>query len=308
VGLKFCVMLRALRHSPQTLSPTQISAYDKDGFLLGLRAMSADQARQMRAEFEAAEALEGKSGNLFLNHGHTRWPWMYDIVANPVILDAVSDLIGANIMVRGVSVFAKEPGSSSFVGWHQDVNYWGLEPDDGIVTAWVALTDVEVCHGPMEFLRGSHLEQVKAQRDTYDPSNLLSRGQEIVWDQPVSSSQIEMATMSAGMFSLHHVRLAHQSGANSGSDRRIGIAIRYMPTCTRSRSLEDTAMVVRGSDTCGNFILETPPTDADDVAQHHRGRAAKTASMMRDADHQRAGQKDSVAFGLNVPRHLRARL
>jgi len=301
-------MLRALRQSPRALSGSQIETYDSDGFLLGLRAMSADQARHLRCEFEAAEAVEGRSGNLFLNHGHTRWPWMSDLVRNPRILDAVSDLIGVNIMVWGVSVFAKEPGSSSFVGWHQDVNYWGLEPDDGIVTAWVALTDVEPCHGPMEFLKGSHLQQVREQRDTYDPSNLLSRGQEIVWEKPVSNDQVQIATMAAGMFSLHHVRLAHQSGANSGSDRRIGIAIRYMPTCTRSRSLEDTGMLVRGVDTYGHFILETAPVDASDDAQYQRGRAAKTASMMRDADHRRVGQKDAVASSLNVPRHLRARL
>lgn len=52
-----CVMLRALRQSPRALSGSQIETYDSDGFLLGLRAMSADQARHLRCEFEAAEAV-----------------------------------------------------------------------------------------------------------------------------------------------------------------------------------------------------------------------------------------------------------
>ena len=31
------------------------------------------------------------------------------------------------------------PQTKSFVSWHQDSTYWGLEPPD-IVTAWVAFT------------------------------------------------------------------------------------------------------------------------------------------------------------------------
>ena len=57
---------------------------------------------------------------------------------------------------------------------------------------------------------------------------------------------------------LHHVLLAHGSHPNATDNRRIGLASRYIPTSAYQTKVRDSAMLVRGEDTFGNFDLETP--------------------------------------------------
>ena len=60
-------------------------------------------------------------------------------------------------------------------------------------------------------------------------------------------------------------------------DRRIGLAIRYIPTYVRQVKVDDSAMLVRGEDRHGNFELEPrPEADLDAAAL-----AAHTAAMQR---------------------------
>jgi ectoine hydroxylase-related dioxygenase (phytanoyl-CoA dioxygenase family) len=85
--------------------------------------------------------------------------------------------------------------------------------------------------------------------------------------------------------SLHHVKLIHGSGANCADDRRIGFAIRYVPTYVRQTAgAEDSAMLVRGVDTHHHFLEETPPAaDLDDaaLAQHAAVTARAAQILMR---------------------------
>jgi len=58
-----------------------------------------------------------------------------------------------------------------------------------------------------------------------------------------------------GQASLHHVLLFHGSEPNRSDDRRIGLAIRYIPTHLKQAvGQRDWATLVRGNDTYGNFI------------------------------------------------------
>jgi ectoine hydroxylase-related dioxygenase (phytanoyl-CoA dioxygenase family) len=98
-------------------------------------------------------------------------------------------------------------------------------------------------------------------RDTFRPQNLLSRGQEIMVD--VDEATAETLALKAGEMSLHHVRLIHGSDPNPSDTRRIGFAIRYLPTYVRQvAGTHDWATLVRGVDRYGNFEPEQRP-DAD---------------------------------------------
>ena len=59
--------------------------------------------------------------------------------------------------------------------------------------------------------------------------------------------------------SLHHIRLVHGSAPNNSPDRRIGLAIRYLPAHVRQTKGRDSAMLVRGIDRHGHFDLEPRP-------------------------------------------------
>jgi len=77
-----------------------------------------------------------------------------------------------------------------------------------------------------------------------------------------------------GEFSIHHVRLVHGSEPNTSGKRRIGYAIRYIPTYLRqTEGPRDCATLVRGVDDYHHFEPEMAPKadlDPEAVAFHQR--------------------------------------
>jgi len=251
-----------------------VEQYRRDGFFFPVRVLSPAEARQYRARLEAVERERGGPLRGELRYkSHLLFTWLDTLVRHPPILDAVEELIGPDILCWGSGFFIKEARDSAFVSWHQDATYWGLsEPD--VVTAWVAFSESSIESGAMRMVPGTHHEQV-AHRDTFAPDNLLSRGQEIMVD--VDEAKAVDIVLHPGEMSLHHVRMFHGSPPNGSDDRRIGYAIRYIPTRIRQMAGErDSASLVRGVDRYGHFDPEQPP--ARDLAPEA---VARHAAIMK---------------------------
>lgn len=71
-----------------------------------------------------------------------------------------------NILLWNAGFFIKEPHTSDYVGWHQDLRYWGLDDDSRELTAWIAVGDVTEANGAMKFIPGSHRRGMVQHRDT----------------------------------------------------------------------------------------------------------------------------------------------
>lgn len=267
------------------LTPEAVDQFRRDGFYFPVRVMSAEEALGYRRRLEAYEAATGGPIRSNWRHKvHLLFTWANELIRQPQILDAVEDLIGPNIICWTTNFFIKEANTPDFVSWHQDSTYWGLEPPD-VVTAWLALSDAPLESGAMKFLPGSHLWDQVEHRDTYHEHNLLTRGQEIAVE--VDESQAVDVPLRAGEISLHHVRLVHGSHANSSGARRIGLAMRFIPTHVRQVKVNDSAMLVRGVDEYGNFDWEPEPrADADEaaVAAHAEAMARQVATYYSGTD------------------------
>jgi len=249
----------------KALSPAAVERYRRDGIYFPVRVFSPEEAARYRARLEAAERDNGGPlGGQLRQKCHLLFTWLDELIRHPRILDAVEDLLGPDLLCWGSSFFIKEARDAAFVSWHQDSTYWGLsEPD--VVTAWVAFSESSIESGAMRMIPGTHAEQV-AHRDTFAPDNLLSRGQEIMVE--VDESRAVDVVIHPGEMSLHHVRMFHGSPPNRSADRRIGYAIRYVPTRVRQiAGARDSATLVRGVDRHHHFELEEPPTaDLDPAA------------------------------------------
>ena len=256
------------------LSPGAVTRYRRDGFYFPVRVLSPEEAAGYRARLEAVErARGGPLGGELRHKGHLLFSWLDELIRHPRILDAVEDLLGPNLLCWSSSFFIKEARDPAFVSWHQDSTYWGLsEPD--VVTAWVAFSESSLESGAMRMVPGTHAEQV-AHRDTFAPHNLLSRGQEIAVE--VDEARAVDVVLRPGEMSLHHVRMFHGSPPNRSADRRIGYAIRYIPTRVRQvGGTGDSATLVRGVDEYGHFDPEEPPTaDLDLAARAHHAAIMK---------------------------------
>jgi non-heme Fe2+,alpha-ketoglutarate-dependent halogenase len=247
------------------LPEAAIAHYREHGYYAPVRVMSADDATRVRAQLEAHEAAHGALKGPMRHKSHLLFTWLDSLIRHPGILDAVEGVIGPDILCWSSSFFIKEARDPGFVSWHQDSTYWGLDPTD-IVTAWVALSESTAENGAMRVIPDTQkLEQV-AHRDTFAADNLLTRGQEIAVD--VDGSKAVMLSLQPGEMSLHHVRLIHGSDPNPSAKRRIGFAIRYLPTHVRQVvGTRDSATLVRGVDRFGNFEPEfAPERDLSDAA------------------------------------------
>lgn len=250
------------------LTESQVRAYHEDGYVFPIRALPEEEMAGLRARLEALEAREGGLSRRTNQKIHLLVPWLNDLVRHPRILDAVEDIIGPNIFCWGSNFFTKAPGDGTFVSWHQDATYWGLSHSD-IVTAWVAFEPSTVEAGAMQVIPGTHKEQQLPHSDTFGEENLLSRGQEIAVE--VDEGKAVHLLLRPGEMSLHHVLLVHGSKPNQANHRRIGFAVRYVPTYVRQLSgVKDSATLVRGVDDYGHFAHEeAPKREFDDAAVAH---------------------------------------
>jgi hypothetical protein len=267
----------------QSLTESAVQFYREQGYYAPLRAISTAEAAKLRHRLETFEADAGPIAGPLRQKSHLLFTWLNDLIRHPGILDAVEDVIGPNILCWGSSFFIKEQRNTAYVSWHQDSTYWGLEPPD-VITAWVALSDSNAANGAMRVVPCTHkLDQVP-HHDTFASDNLLSRGQEVMVE--VDERRAVMLELAAGEMSLHHVRLIHGSDPNPSDQRRIGFAIRYIPTYVRQvAGSHDTATLVRGVDTFHHFEHEQRP-DADmspeAVAYHAAITGAHAQILMRD--------------------------
>ena len=92
-----------------------------------------------------------------------------------------------------------------------------------------------------------------------------------------------------GEISLHHIKLVHASEPNKSNDRRIGFAIRYIPTYVRQVKVRDSATLVRGTDAYGHFDLEPRPQhdlDAAALAAHEDAISRQVKALYQGTDKQ----------------------
>ena len=245
-------------HMGKVLDAMAVAQFHRDGFYAPVRVASREDAIRLRAQLEAREAEHGgplKGSVRFKSH--LLFKWLADFIRSPRVLDPVEDLIGPDIMVWSTDWWIKEADSPSFVSWHQDSQYWGLDSEK-LVTVWVALSPSTIASGCMRYLPGSHRGPDLPHRETYHDDNMLTRGQEIT--EGIDEPRTVNVELEPGEASIFAFRIAHASHPNRTDDRRIGLAIRFIPPDARQvRSDQDSAALVRGVDTHGHFELEPEP-------------------------------------------------
>ena len=265
---------------PKILTDAQIQQFREEGCIFPVSVMSEAEASDLRGRLEAFERRTGGPLKGDLRHkSHLLFAWLGDLVRRASILDAVEDLYGSDLLCWNTNFFIKEARNPAFVSWHQDSTYWGLDRPD-VVTAWVAFTEATEANGAMEYIPGSHkLDQIP-HRDTFARNNLLTRGQEVAVE--VDRSKRRVITLRPGEMSLHHVRLVHGSPPNPSDDRRIGFAIRYIPTSVAQIAGEDSATLVRGEDHFHHFELEPRPVADLDPAflAFHKRTTERSAKIL----------------------------
>jgi phytanoyl-CoA hydroxylase len=227
------------------LSPEQIEHFQTQGYLVLDPCLEQGQVEALRERVRqiadgeidlpdgSIEYEPGATGRRIeslrkINFPSRHDPFFVDHARTPALLDAIVDLIGADVKLFGDQLFMKPPGGIEKT-YHQDCPYFSIEPM-AMITAWVALDDVDEDNGCMYVIPGSHMHgavdhseawMVGERRDMRIPDAALDRERE----RPI--------TLRAGGCSFHHGLTQHRSGPNRTDRFRRGLATHYMTARSR---------------------------------------------------------------------------
>ncbi|MDE0350688.1 MAG: phytanoyl-CoA dioxygenase family protein [Gammaproteobacteria bacterium] len=215
--------------------------------------LAASEAAAHRRRLECAEASLGPLH--YRAKVYTILTSPLELATHPRVLDTVTALIGPDVLLWNATYIVKEPGTSAYVSWHQDLAYWGLDGEDE-VSMWLALSQADESNGCMRMASGSHRAGRTRHRTTADAENVLYQGQTV--DGVDEAAAVACALM-PGEASFHHGWTLHASGPNHGAERRIGFNAQYIATHMRqTRHDRDTAMLVHGVDRFRHFGVDIP--------------------------------------------------
>ena len=252
--------------------PLNLLQYQEQGYFFPIQVLSDSEVVKFRGHYqnfilrknERLRALPPRDQHVVLSMTHFAFDWVYQMVSHPKVLDAVEAILGQDLLVWDSRWFSKMPGDKTYVAWHQDALYWGLNPPH-VTTAWIALSHSNAENGGMQVIPGSHKQNLLGDKQTYAPDNALASGQEIAAD--VDEAEAVTIVLRPGEMSLHHAGIIHGSKANTSEVPRIGIAVRYIsPNVVQAGTEKVLALLVGGKDDFGHFDLVEPPKDDLDSA------------------------------------------
>jgi chlorinating enzyme len=246
---------------PKRLTAEQISAFNRDGYLKGIRIFDEEEIEGIGRYFDGllARTLAAGGDSYSISTAHLRYGRVYDLLTDGRIVDRVADLLGEDVIAWGSHFFCKMPGDGKRVSWHQDSSYWPLTPSKA-VTVWLAIDDADVENACMRFIPGSHwLGHLTYSLSENDEANVLNQtvsGAEGL-GEPVDDE------LKAGEISIHSDLLLHGSEANQSHRRRCGLTLRYCPADVRAGlGWNAKGVIVRGQDASGHWG-NSPRPEAD---------------------------------------------
>ncbi len=242
-----------------SLSPEEIAFFHQNGYLGPFAAMPPDEMGAIVAHIDAhVLTKDGPNPKTRLQSRHMDSKVVSDLASHPAIIDRMASLYGPDLVLWATNFFNKEPGGKE-IPWHQDLNYWPIEPVLNI-SAWVALDDVKVDNSCVQILPGSHKRVLP-----HIPSRDGMAFSEEADPAAFSTERLVNMELKAGEFFLFNEKLLHHSEPNRSRRRRLGMSVRVtLPIVKIEQDRSPLhpghcAIVVRGKDTMGfNRTMSAP--------------------------------------------------
>ncbi len=260
----------------QAADPDTIAErFSTTGYAFPIDVMTAKEAASYRSRIEALEAgpigFGPEAQRLYRFKPYLLFNWAAELVRHEAVLKAVEQIAGPDIMVWAAGLFIKEPNDPTEIRWHQDGYHMDLSSNEEAVRAWIALTETTVANGTMSFVPGSHLGGFIKHDEDDASRHIALRGEHIT--KPEGLERSVPVCLLPGQMSLHHIRTVHGSPGNTTGQRRMTLAVTYIPTHVKPLSGRDTATLVQGVDRYGHWIDEPAlPVEEYDLAceEEHR--------------------------------------
>jgi len=206
-----------------------VDTYTRDGYVVLPGAFTAAEVARLRAE--ALSICRGEVGPVAgaqpgpadepddvvirryacIHFPHKLSPLMRQTLAHPVVVAALTQVIGPDVKAMQSMLFTKGEGKPG-QAWHQD-EYFIPTRDRSLTAAWIALDDATVENGCLWVLPGSHRPGViYPDRDQDDPRFDCSIE---AYDFPYQDTDAVPVEVAAGSVLLFNGYLLHRSLPNA---------------------------------------------------------------------------------------------
>ena len=256
------------------LSDEQISFFNKNGFLSGVKMLEEEQISFLQNELSEIADMNHPGHSLYyefhsnesadpstiLFHALGAWrigPGFHDVLWNPRFLVAASQLLG-NVPVRfwHDQLFWKPAKKGGVVAWHQDYSYWTRTKPVAHLTCWCGLDDATKENGCLQYIAGSHrwglLPKPVLAGDLQGIKDFLNDNQRKQFENP------RYAEVKAGEAIFHHSLTLHGSGENKSEKPRRAFVINVFSDGVISDSnepmLEGVPVIPKGEKMQGQFF------------------------------------------------------
>ena len=241
------------------LTESEVQQFHEAGYLGPLTAVGEEEMARIRARLDwEVLTTPGPSRANSLTMRHLDKRVVYDLVTHPAIIGRVQGILGPHLLLWACTFWLKEPGGKE-IPWHQDRNYWPIEPIINI-TAWIAVDEVTEENGCLQVIPGSHRSVVphiatteeKWFNEEADPAR-------------VDTSRAIKLSARPGQFVLFNEKTLHHSEVNRSKRRRFAMGPRFTIPIVRidhDRLFPGhAAILVSGEDYMGFNHLVDPPVE-----------------------------------------------
>jgi len=232
------------------LGPTLTARFHRFGIAYPIPVLTTDEVRATRAGLDALLTENGPC--LSIGWSHLFFPWSNALIRHPRVLEAVTELLGPDLLVQGTLILTKPAGHPGRLCWHQDGLHTDYDPEQA-VTAWLALTPSTRASGCMRVVPGTHGGRLP-HHEISEPDEMARNAARV--DLAIDPGRVDDIELEPGEMSLHHPFLVHGSGPNSADHPRIGFIVRYGTPATR---VSDPVVRVRGGGDYSHLCVAERP-------------------------------------------------
>lgn len=238
-----------------------VDQYNSEGFTVVDEILTDGETAEMGAFIDTFIAEQVAAGRRpeHLDKPHV---WNYRIrtmCEHPKILDAVEQFIGPNIVLFSTHIISKAKGDGLEVPWHQDGNYWPLDPMN-VITLWLAIDPSTPENGCMKVIPNTNERGPIDHLQAENPETKVLH--EALPPDLIDESKAVDCVLQRGGASFHAPYTFHGSRPNTSDKRRCGFTMRFMPAETKMLRTGKFAewfgnhplFLLRGKDTQGNNV------------------------------------------------------
>jgi len=230
-------MSTATQSAPSTsLTPAQISAWKRDGFVAVPGFFDAGETRALQAEVRRLQAA-GKLRNVAtIGDGRTTSTTVFNMQLCPAaphspliralpfsrkVVGAVTALLGDEVLLYLDQIFLKPGQHGVGTNWHTDNAYFQSRESTAGTGMWIAIHDANRANGTMAVIPRSHALDLTHERDPGSDHHITCA-------KAVDPADEVVVELPAGGVLFFNWGIAHRTGGNATDHDRAALAYHFV--------------------------------------------------------------------------------